>query len=244
MFLNSGSRAVRLSGLTVLVLAASVALAAPASAHVEVEAAGASALAENVTLNFSAETESDKAGITELEVILPEGIAPADVSYENGPKGWKFAATDRGYTVGGPAIATGEDAAYAVTVRQLPEAESLAFKTLQTYSDDRVDRWIELGEHADGGHGNSAPVLELEPAEPGAELVSPSPSPSPSSSPTAETTTAAPSTPAAGDEGEKEEKKNEDDGSSTGLIVALVVVVVALAAGGFWWFRRRGTSAS
>ncbi|MEV0774528.1 DUF1775 domain-containing protein [Streptomyces sp. NPDC050433] len=242
MFRTSGPRALRLSGMTALALAASVALATPASAHVEVEAAGASALAENVTVDFNAETESDKAGITELEVILPKGIAPADVTYKEGPKGWKFAVTDRGYTVGGPAVAIGKDAAYAVTVRQLPDAESLAFKTLQTYSDDRVDRWIELGEHAEGGHGNSAPVLKLEPAEPGAKPVSPSP--------TAEPTTAAPSTPAASEPSETPASETadaadeEEEGSNTVLIVALVVVVVALAGGGLWWFKRRGTSTS
>ncbi|MFB8352800.1 DUF1775 domain-containing protein [Streptomyces niveus] len=241
MFRISGPRALRLSGMTALALAVSVALAAPASAHVEVEAAGASALAENVTLEFNAETESDKAGITELEVILPKGIAPADVMYEDGPKGWKFAVTERGYTVGGPAIAVGEDAAYAVTVRQLPDAESLAFKTLQTYGDDRVDRWIELEEPGGGGHGNSAPVLKLEPAEPGAKPVAPSP--------TAEPTTAAPSTPAASEPSRTPASETadaadeEEEGSNTVLIVAIVVVAVALASG-LWWFKRRGTSAS
>ncbi|MFE4490954.1 DUF1775 domain-containing protein [Streptomyces niveus] len=239
MFRTSGPRALRLSGMTALALAASVALATPASAHIEVEAAGASALAENVTLDFNAETESDKAGITKLEVILPEGIAPTDVTYEDGPKGWKFAVTDRGYTVGGPAVAVGKDAAYAVTVRQLPDAESLAFKTLQTYSDDRVDRWIELGEAAEGGHGNSAPVLKLAPAEPGAKPVAPSP--------TAEPTTAAPSTPAASEpsstpDSETADAADEEEDSNTVLIVAIVVIAVALASGGLWWFKRRGTS--
>ncbi|AQU64959.1 DUF1775 domain-containing protein [Streptomyces niveus] len=242
MFRTTVPHAARLSALSVLILAASVALAAPASAHVEVRASGASALAENVTIDFTAETESDKAGITKLEVILPEGIAPADVTYKSGPKGWKFAATDRGYTVGGPAVAVGEDAAYAVTVRQLPDAESLAFKTLQTYSDARVDRWIELGEHAEGGHGNSAPVLELGPAEPGAKLASPSP--------TAEPTSAAPSTPEADEPAESAASKDvattseEGSSSNTILIVALVAVAVALAGGGLWWFKRRGPSTS
>ncbi|MFJ9034491.1 DUF1775 domain-containing protein [Streptomyces sp. NPDC102274] len=227
----------RLSAVTVLALATSFALAVPASAHVEVEAEGASALAENVTLDFNAETESDKAGITKLEVILPEGITPADVTYKDGPAGWELAVTERGYTVGGPAVAIGEDAAYAVTVRQLPDAESLAFKALQTYSDGRVDRWIELEKPAEGGHGSTAPVLELAPAEPGAESISPSPS--------AEPTTAAPSSPEASEPtatqstAEADTAGAKDEGTSTVAIVALVVVVVALVGGGVWWFRRR-----
>ncbi|WP_442818453.1 hypothetical protein [Streptomyces sp. NBC_01237] len=59
--------------------------AGPASAHVEVESEKAQALAENVTLAFEAESESGTAGITELRVVLPEGIAPADVVYGEGP---------------------------------------------------------------------------------------------------------------------------------------------------------------
>lgn len=56
-----------------------VALAGPASAHAEVEA-----------------------GFTELRVVLPEDIAPADVTLGEAPEGWKLKATDDGYTVGGP----------------------------------------------------------------------------------------------------------------------------------------------
>ncbi|MFD8969053.1 DUF1775 domain-containing protein [Streptomyces sp. NPDC059568] len=236
----------RLSVLTAAVLAASVAFAAPASAHVEVEAEGAAALAENVTLAFTAETESDKAGISGLEVILPDGIAPADITYGKGPKGWRLAATTRGYTVSGPAIGVGEDAAYTVTVRQLPDAESLAFKTLQTYSDGRVDRWIELEEPADGGHGSPAPTLALKPAAPGAKPVSPSPA--------AEPTTAAPSAPAASEpaatgssadaspassDAATDTAASTDDGTSPVLFIGLGVVVLIALVGGVWWFRRR-----
>lgn len=233
----------RLSAATVLALAASIAFAVPASAHVEVEAKGARALAENVTLDFSAETESDKAGITELEVILPEGMEPADVTYEDGPKGWKLAATDRGYTVGGPPVAVGKDVAYAVTVRQLPDAESLAFKTLQTYGDGRVDRWIELEEPAEGEHGSPAPVLELAAAEPGAKPVSPTPSATPAtetpSAPAETTATATDTGTDASDASEESTASTEDEDGNTLLIVVVVVLVVVLAGGGLWWYRRR-----
>jgi uncharacterized protein YcnI len=218
----------RLFVVTGAVLAASVAFAVPASAHVEVEAEGAAALAENVTLNFTAESESDKAGITKLEVILPEGIAPADITYKEGPTGWKPATTDRGYAVSGPAVAVGKDAAYSVTVRQLPDAESLAFKTLQSYSDGQLDRWIELEKSSDGGHGSPAPILELKPAAPGAKPVSPIP--------TAEPTTAAPSRATPTTQGDKSRDKADeeksDGGSSPALPIAIGVAVLAALAGG------------
>ncbi|MFF1298979.1 MULTISPECIES: hypothetical protein [unclassified Streptomyces] len=46
----------------------------------EVEADGAQALAQDVELTFTAESESASAGITQLRVILPKGIAPSDVT--------------------------------------------------------------------------------------------------------------------------------------------------------------------
>ncbi|MGX6745753.1 DUF1775 domain-containing protein [Streptomyces xantholiticus] len=223
------------------VLAASVAFAVPASAHVEVEAEDAAALAENVTLNFTAESESDKAGITKLEVILPEGIVPADITYKEGPTGWKLAPTARGYAVSGPAVATGKDAAYSVTVRQLPEAKSLAFKTLQTYSDGQLDRWIELEKSSDGGHGSPAPILELKPAAPGAKPVSPSPTADPTTAPPS---TATPTASAAQDDkaGEETAEETSDDGSSPALPITIGVVALAALAGGAWWWKRRSTA--
>ncbi|MEV7862413.1 hypothetical protein AB0O86_27210 [Streptomyces hirsutus] len=53
------------------------------------------------------------------------------------------------------------------------------FKTLQTYGDGRIDRWIGLDDSGDNGHGHGhptpAPALDLAPAEPGATPISPSP---------------------------------------------------------------------
>jgi uncharacterized protein YcnI len=232
----------RLSAVTAVVLIAGIAVAGPASAHVEVEAEGASALAENVTLDFMAESESPSAGITKLEVILPDGIAPDDVTLEEGPKGWTLAATERGYSVSGPQVAAGQDAEYSVTVRQLPDAGSLAFKTLQTYSDGRVDRWIELEKSSDGGHGSPAPLLELKPAAPGAKPAGPSPA--------GEPTTAAPSSPTAiestGSKASAEEDTAEkkDDGMNPALPVGLGLAVAALVGGLWWYMRRSGKGAS
>ena len=151
----------RLSTLTGVAATAVLVTAGPAAAHVEVESDRAQALAENAEISFDAESESDAAGITSIRVVLPEGIAPADVTYGKGPKGWKLTAGDDGYTVEGPAVKVGENAEYSIVVRQLPDAKELAFKTLQTYGDGSIDRWIEL----DGGGENPAPVLKLKAAE-------------------------------------------------------------------------------
>lgn len=204
--------------------------AVPAAAHTEVEADKAQALAENVTVSFHAEAESDTSGIKEVRVVLPEGIAPADVTYGEGPKGWRFSATDDGYTVKGAELKTGESAEYSVVVRQLPDAEEVPFKTLQTYGDGHVDRWIELDENGE----NPAPTLKLKAAAPGAKPASPSPSASASPSPTPEKTTPAASPQAADTEKDDEGGLSASawTGIGAGILVAAAAVVFAV--------RRRG----
>ncbi|MGY0070417.1 DUF1775 domain-containing protein [Streptomyces sp. QTS137] len=240
-------RAVRRPALVTAATAAALLLAAaPAVAHVHVESDNAQALAQDVTLTFAAASESADAGITRLRVVLPEGIEPTDVTYGEGPKGWKLTATDDGYTVEGPAVEAGEDVEYSVVVRQLPDAKELAFKTLQSYSDGRVDRWIELTEPGgDGhghGHGNEAPVLELEDAAPGAASVAPSPTapesaPASSPAPAAEETTASPSARTAAADGEA-----EDGGLSAAAWAGIAAVVLVAAAAVAFLLRRRGAA--
>ncbi|WP_328929100.1 DUF1775 domain-containing protein [Streptomyces sp. NBC_00190] len=210
--------------------------AGPAAAHAEVTASDSRALAENVTLSFTSEAESDTAGITELRVVLPKGITPDAVTLKEAPKEWKLTATPDGYSVGGTALASGTDAEYSITVRQLPDEKSLAFKTLETYSDGKISRWIEVptdGQKVD----NPAPVLELKAAAPGAKPIAPSPSPTPSAVPSVQPSTAAPLAPVAAASAEATNEK--DAGSNTGAILGVVAAVVALATvGAFWWLRR------
>ncbi|MFF8442404.1 DUF1775 domain-containing protein [Streptomyces californicus] len=226
-------------GVKVALVAAAVVLAAagPAAAHVEVEASDAQALAENVTLDFLAEAESDTAGITELRIVLPEGIAPADVTYKSGPKGWKLAPTADGYTVKGPAVEPGTDAEYSVVVRQLPDAKNLAFKTLQTYSDKRVDRWINLDSEGEG----PAPILDLKPAAPGAAPATSAATTSPSATPTP--TASSPQPHGTAHAQMSDDRASEDSGSSTGLWwgiggALLLAAVVAVVLG----MRRRNSA--
>ncbi|MGW0820301.1 DUF1775 domain-containing protein [Streptomyces sp. NPDC002845] len=237
---STARRLSRLSLATAATAALVLLTAGPAAAHVEVESDNARALAQDAEITFDAESESATAGITELRVILPEGITPADVTYGEGPSGWTFAATDDGYTVKGPAVKAGEDVEHSVVVRQLPDAEELVFKTLQTYDDGRVDRWIELAESGGGdghGHGNTAPVLELRAAAPGAQPVSPSPTETPgaaSPSPTAAQTPAPSASPAA------EATENGDSGLSAGAWVGIGAAVLVVAGAAVYLIRRQG----
>ncbi|MEU0164133.1 DUF1775 domain-containing protein [Streptomyces iakyrus] len=230
----------RIAVIGAAALTATLAAAGTAAAHAEVEADKAQALAENVTLSFVSEAESASAGFTELRVVLPKGIDPADVKLEEAPKGWKLKTISDGYTVGGPELKAGVDAEHKIKVRQLPDAKELAFKTLETYSDGKVSRWIEL---PDGGEepGQPAPVLKLKAAAPGATPVSPSPTASPTPSPTPSET--APTSPAATAQA-KEKAAEEDDGSSTGLIIGGIVVALLVLGGGGWWLARRRSASS
>ncbi|WP_033220623.1 DUF1775 domain-containing protein [Kitasatospora phosalacinea] len=141
--------------------------AGTAAAHVEVESSTAQALAVDAQVAFSAEGESSTAGITDVKVVLPTGLAPADVTLVEAPAGWALTPTADGYAVAGPALAPGAAADWKVRVRQLPDAASLVFKTLVDYSDGHTDRWIELPQ-GDTEPQHPAPTLALRPAAPGA----------------------------------------------------------------------------
>lgn len=214
-----------------------------AFAHVEVESETAQALATNATVAFTAEAESTTAGLAKFQVVLPEGIAPADVTLADAPAGWTFAATPDGYTVGGAALAPGKDATWKITVRQLPDAKELVFKTLETYGDGKIERWIELPKDG-AAPEHPAPVLKLTPAAPGATPIAPatpsptaaapSPSPSPTVSSTAPVPAASATTaPAAAT------TSNGDTSSPVVPVVIAVAATAVLAAVGTWWWRRR-----
>ncbi|MFK4263684.1 DUF1775 domain-containing protein [Streptomyces milbemycinicus] len=218
-----------------------LALAAPAAAHAEVEADTPQALAENVTLSFVSEAESDSAGFRELRIVLPDGIASDDVSLADAPKGWRMKATPDGYTVGGPALKPGVNAEHKVKVNQLPDAKEIAFKTVETYSDGEVSRWIELPR---GGSEpeQPAPVLKLKAAAADAKPVSPSPTSSPApdepSSATADSASEQDVTSA------EEKATGESDSVSSGVLIGVIVAVPLVLAGGVWWLIRRRVSAS
>ncbi|MFF2847914.1 DUF1775 domain-containing protein [Streptomyces sp. NPDC058001] len=234
------TRAARRTGLAgAIALAAGLAMAGTAYAHVEVTADTPQALAENVTLNFTSEAESGSAGFTEVRIVLPKGITPGDVSLDSAPKGWKFKATADGYAVAGPKLPVGTDAVHKVTVRQLPDADELAFKAVETYSDGEVSRWIELPS-GDKEPAQPAPLLKLKAAAPGAAPLSPSPTASPTapSTPPPSSTPSPEGTPSPSDA--KNAADDSGDGPSSALLITGGVAAALVVGGGIWWFTRRG----
>ncbi|MFJ1708652.1 DUF1775 domain-containing protein [Kitasatospora sp. NPDC088346] len=215
------------------------ALAGPASAHVEVTSSTPQALAVDAVVAFDAEGESSSAGIKEVRVVLPAGLAPADVSLAGGPEGWTLTPAEDGYTVAGPALAPGEDAEYRVKVRQLPAAAELAFKSVVTYTDGQVDRWIELPQ-AGAEPAHPAPVLKLTAAAPGAAPLAATPPPSPSPVPTPSPAATEPATPAAAPvpASPSPVAAAGSGGSAAGRAALIgVVAVLALGAGVAVWRR-------
>jgi uncharacterized protein YcnI len=208
---------------------------APAWAHVEVSADKPQAGATNVTVTFNGEAESDSAGIKSERVVLPAGITPDQVRLGKAPSGWTFTRAADGFTVGGKALKVGQDAKFSVVIAQLPaDATELAFKTVETYGDGKVSRWIEIPQPGQPEPDNPAPVLKVKAAaQPAATTAAPT---------TAAPTTAAPATtsqPAF----TSSPTAAEDSGSRIGLWVAViaVVVVVAAAAVAFALRRRRAS---
>ncbi|WP_432969636.1 DUF1775 domain-containing protein [Dactylosporangium sp. CA-233914] len=146
-------------------LTATLLPAAPAAAHVQVSADNPQAGARDVTITFTGEGESSRAGISAERVVLPAGIEIGDVQLVTAPAAWTFSAGTDGYTISGPALRPRTDAVHTIRVARLPAtAHALAFKTLETYSDGSVARWIDLPEPGNPEPEHPAPVLMLRPA--------------------------------------------------------------------------------
>jgi hypothetical protein len=139
-------------------------LAGPAFAHVEVKANKTTVGATKVTLTFTGEAENPAAGIKSERVVLPAGIAPDTVDAAKLPAGWTFTRAADGFTVAGKALKTGTDAVWAVKIARLPaNVTRLSFKTLETYGNGDVSRWIEIQNPGQPEPDNPAPLLVLKP---------------------------------------------------------------------------------
>ena len=229
----------RYRALTVAALAGLVVtgLAAPALAHVEVSADKTQAGATDVTLTFDGEAENPAAGIKSERVVLPQGIAPAAVTLVKAPAGWTFTRGADGFTVGGKALKTGTDAVWSVKIAKLPDGVTrLNFKTLETYGNGDISRWIEIQQPGQDEPDNPAPLLTLKPGPKAAASPTTSPTPGaalvPASSPPA--FVPAPtvqSTPVA-----------DSSGSSTWWIWVIILALVIIAGIVFVMRRLRRSS--
>jgi len=210
-------------------------LAGPAFAHVEVSADKTAAGAPDVTLTFTGEAENDKAGIKSERVVLPAGIDPAGVTLVKAPAGWTFTSAADGFTVGGTPLKIGVDAVWKVKIAKLPDGETrLSFKTLETYGDGSIVRWIEIQEPGQPEPDNPAPLVTLKPG-PSAAATSASPAPAVGATSATSTTTPAQSPVAAlpGDEG---------SGGTGTWWIWVIVAVVLIAGGGVLVLRRRNAA--
>ncbi|MGK5738680.1 YcnI family copper-binding membrane protein [Micromonospora sp. URMC 103] len=232
----TAAAALALGAVTTAVLG----FAAPASAHVTVNPKEATQGGYG-RIAFRVPNESDTASTTKLEVVLPENAPVGSVSTMPVP-GWTVAVEKRKVdppidvhgsqiteavskltwtATGDAAVKPGQFQEFPVSLGPLPQVDKMVFKTLQTYSDGNVSRWIE--EPTPGGEepDNPAPVLALTPA-----------SASASAAPVAA------AAPAADDDDDDDE--GEGNGAALGLgIAGLVAGLGGLVLGGLAFARNR-----
>ncbi|WP_422738603.1 YcnI family protein [Micromonospora sp. WMMD729] len=213
--------------------------AGPASAHVTVNPKEATQ-GGYARVAFRVPNESDTASTTKLEVVLPENAPVGSVSTIPVP-GWTVATEKRKVdppievhgsqlteavskitwtATGDAAVKPGQFQEFGVSMGPLPKVESMVFKTLQTYSDGNVSRWIDEPQPGGEEPEKPAPVLTLTAAAPSA-----------SSAPSA-----------AAVAGKDDDDDDEGNGAAIGLGVAgLVAGLAGLVLGGLAFARTRQT---
>ncbi|MGC4854958.1 YcnI family protein [Micromonospora sp. DT4] len=210
--------------------------AGPASAHVTVNPKEATQ-GGYARVAFRVPNESDTASTTKLEVVLPENAPVGSVSTIPVP-GWTVATEKRKVdppievhgsqlteavskitwtATGDAAVKPGQFQEFGVSMGPLPKVGSMVFKTLQTYSDGNVSRWIDEPQPGGEEPEKPAPVLTLTAA--------------------ASSASAAPSAAAVA---ASDDDDDENVGAAIGLGVAgLVTGLAGLALGGFAFARTR-----
>lgn len=157
--------------------------AGAASAHVSVNPEEAEAGGYG-TVTFKVPNERDDASTIKLEVNLPTDTPLASVMPQPVP-GWDVKVTKSKLdkpieihgekineavskvTWSGGEVKPGQFQQFPVSMGQLPEdADQMVFKTIQTYDNKEVVRWIEEPKEGGKEPESPAPVLKLTPAEP------------------------------------------------------------------------------
>ncbi|MFJ3216939.1 YcnI family protein [Kitasatospora sp. NPDC086801] len=171
----------RLAAVALTAAASVVALAGPAFAHVTVNP-GAAAQGGYTAVDFRVPNESDTAGTVKLEVNLPLDHPLASVRTLPLP-GWtatvEKAKLDKPIKVhgsdvneaaskitwtadAGTKIAPGQFQEFRVSIGPLPsDADSMVFKTLQSYDNGDIVRWIDESKDGQPEPAHPAPVLKL-----------------------------------------------------------------------------------
>lgn len=249
----------RASLVAALTTAGVLAAAGAAFAHVTVHPGSYAKGATDGVLTFRVPNEEDTASTTKVQVFLPTDHPVLGVLVTP-EEGWTAKVTttklktpvktDDGtitdavseITWTGGRIRHGEYRDFNVAFGQLPDnTDELTFKTLQTYSDGKVARWIE--QEAKGGEEpeNPAPVLKLT-AKSAKSADSADSAEDGSTSDEASgsgTDSASGSSPAA--KSAAASSDSDSDSTARGLgIAGLVVGVLGLIAAGFAIARGRG----
>ncbi|SCE67964.1 YcnI family protein [Micromonospora mirobrigensis] len=214
-------------------------LAGPASAHVTVDPKQATQ-GGYARVAFRVPNESDTAATTKVEVVLPENAPVGSVSTLPVP-GWTVAVekakvdppievhgsqlTERvsklTWTAAADAtIKPGTFGEFPVSMGPLPQVDTMVFKTLQTYSDGNVVRWIDEPTPGGAEPESPAPVLTLTAA------AAPSGSAAPAAAPA-----------------DSDDADDDSSGLAIGLGVAgLVAGLAGLVLGGLAFRRTRGAA--
>jgi uncharacterized protein len=145
-------------------LAASVLLAPAASAHVTVQP-GEVPGGGFATFAFQVPSEHETAATTQVQVTFPEDQPVANMRVQP-VAGWQAEiARDgdavTGITWTGGRIEPGQFQQFLVSGGPLPEAGTLLFRTVQTYDNGDVVRWIEEPAEGEDEPEHPAPALTL-----------------------------------------------------------------------------------
>ncbi|MFC7791574.1 YcnI family copper-binding membrane protein [Streptomyces cinereoruber] len=164
-----------------IALSSVVLLSGTAFAHVSVQPQGEAAKGGYATVNIKVPNERDNASTVKLEVNFPLDHPLASVMPQPVP-GWKAEVTKSKldkplelhgkkineavskvtWTADGSGIAPGFFQTFPLSLGQLPEdVDQLVLKSIQTYSNKEVVRWIEEQKEGAEEPQNPAPVLKL-----------------------------------------------------------------------------------
>ena len=220
----------------VAAIAALVLVAAPVAAHNEWEPETA-APGSIIDLTLFVEDEQPDAGTTTVELHFP---VPITVAALPAVQGWTATLMDG--ELGGPATgvtwaggpAPG-DVDLPIRLGPLPsEPGRLQFKTVQTYDNGEVDRWIDDWPAGAAEPPAPGPVLDLVPGGPGTIPATTAPS----TTTTAPTTTTTATTTTEADEAASQDADDDSDSNVVPIVVA-AAVIVAVAGGAFAFIRSR-----
>lgn len=240
----------RRAGAVAVLAGATVVLAAvPAFAHVTVQPASAPKGSYS-TVTFKVPNEQDAASTIKIEVNLPADHPIASVSVQPVP-GWTAQVTKTKLTTpiksddgtideavtkitwSGGKIAPGQFQQFPVSFGPLPsDTDALPFKTLQTYDNRDVVRWIEVPQAGQAEPQNPAPTLKLTAAASDGDAAPATGTPAPAPAPAGD----AKSTPQASDGG------SNSDGTARGLGIAGIVIGAAGVGFGVFAGRRRAAA--